>query len=83
MMRCRKVPWLEMSLGWTCERWGNKEIKCKGRVGTDYGGPRKPGRMFRLDIIHGSHFSLFKRKLCYLASQTKVNSPWKELRRLG
>lgn len=53
MMRCTKVPWLEMSLGWTCERWGNKEIKCKGRVGTDYGGPRKPGRMFRLDITHG------------------------------
>ena len=42
-----------MSLGWICERRGSKEIKFKGRVGADYGGPRKPGRVFGLDIIRG------------------------------
>lgn len=42
-----------MSLGCVCERWGNKEIRFKGSVGPDNGGPRKPGRVFELDIIHG------------------------------
>lgn len=56
-----------------CERWGNKEIRFKGSVGPDNGGPKKPGRVFELDSICGQLGATlgFSRGNSILPSQSK------------